>query len=153
MVEFKGSSHDGKTYGGTWLTVGQSLRSSMSRVARVPGSRGGFRVARPGTPVAQMMSVAYPGEPDGGKGFDGQVCAAVIVLVVAGFWLANTNRGSGGEFGALLILCAPVVGFLVCCCRSCNKSTTPYMDKLASAQEPGSGAVWAAGGMGMAIGD
>ena len=122
----------------------------MSRAARVPGSRGGFRVARPGTPVAQMMSVAYPGEPDG-KGFDGKVCVAVIVLVVIGFWLANTNRGSAN--GALLILCAPVLGFLVCCCRSCNKSTTPYMDKLAKAQEPGSGAVWAAGGMGMAIGD
>ena len=128
----------------------------MSRAARVPGSRGGFRVARPGTPVAQMMSVAYPGEPDA-KGFDGKVCVAVIVLVVIGFWLANTNRPSGNYsgnyFGVLLILCAPVLGFLVCCCRSCNKSTTPYMDKLAKAQEPGSGAVWAAGGIGMAIGD
>ena len=102
-------------------------------------------MARPGTPVAQMMSVAYPGEPDG-KGFDGKVCVAVIVLVVIGF-------AAGSEVGALLIVFAPVLGFLVCCCRSCNKSTTPYMDKLAKAQEPGSGAVWAAGGMGMAIGD
>ena len=126
----------------------------MSRAARVPGSRGGFRVARPGTPVAQMMSVAYPGEPDG-KGFDGKVCVAVIVLVVIGFWLANTNRysSSGSANGALLIVFAPVLGCCACYCRSCTKTTTPYMDKLARAQEAGSGTVVGVGVMGMAIGD
>ena len=35
MVEFKGSSHDGKTYGGTWLTVGQVIPTPSHLLDRI----------------------------------------------------------------------------------------------------------------------